>query len=37
LAELNNSNGWVMSPEIDFAFPFFTMSKACPTAAVYTF
>jgi hypothetical protein len=37
LAELNNSTGRLMSPEIDFAFPFFTMSRACPTAAVYTF
>jgi hypothetical protein len=37
LAELNNSAGRVMSPEIDFAFPYFTMSKACPIAAVYTF
>jgi len=37
LGELNNSTGWVMSAEIDFAFPYFSMSRACPTAAVYTF
>ncbi len=37
LAELNNSMAWEMGPEVDFAFPYFTMSKACPTAAVYRF